>query len=378
MSNINVILTCAGKGERLNLGFNKLRYSFGNVSIFEKSLFAFIRQDISKIIITYNNEDYNWILSKTNNLHANIKLCEGGKTRQESINNALSFVDIDCDKVLIHDGARPFISQEDIDSVISSLDSNDAAILCRKSTNSIRFINNTNSHPVDRNDVVIVETPQGFNCKKLLEAYKNSKDLSSYTDDASIYQSYFIDDIIDLVIAKNSNTKITQKEDLNLFIEANYSVGVGWDTHELVEGRKLILGGIEIPHTKGLIGHSDADVLTHAIMDSILTATSNRDIGNLFPDTDSKYKDIDSTILLKQVYDLITSQGFVINNISATIMAQKPKLKDFIIPIQQNLARILNLDSTKVTIGATTTEKLGLIGHEEAISSNAYCLVHKK
>lgn len=378
MSNINVILTCAGKGERLNLGFNKLRYSFGNVSIFEKSLFAFIRQDISKIIITYNNEDYDWILSKTNNLHANIKLCEGGKTRQESINNALSFVDIDCDKVLIHDGARPFISQEDIDSVISSLDSNDAAILCRKSTNSIRFINNANSHPVDRNDVVIVETPQGFNCKKLLEAYKNSKDLTSYTDDASIYQSYFIDDIIDLVIAKNSNTKITQKEDLNLFIEANYSVGVGWDTHELVEGRKLILGGIEIPHTKGLIGHSDADVLTHAIMDSILTATSNRDIGNLFPDTDSKYKDIDSTILLKQVYDLITSQGFVINNISATIMAQKPKLKDFIIPIQQNLARILNLDSTKVTIGATTTEKLGLIGHEEAISSNAYCLVHKK
>ena len=378
MSNINVILTCAGKGERLNLGFNKLRYSFGNVSIFEKSLFAFIRQDISKIIITYNNEDYDWILSKTNNLHANIKLCEGGKTRQESINNALSFVDIDCDKVLIHDGARPFISQEDIDSVISSLDSNDAAILCRKSTNSIRFINNTNSHPVDRNDVVIVETPQGFNYKKLLEAYKNSKDLSSYTDDASIYQSYFIDDIIDLVIAKNSNTKITQKEDLNLFIEANYSVGVGWDTHELVEGRKLILGGIEIPHTKGLIGHSDADVLTHAIMDSILTATSNRDIGNLFPDTDSKYKDIDSTILLKQVYDLITSQGFVINNISATIMAQKPKLKDFIIPIQQNLARILNLDSTKVTIGATTTEKLGLVGHEEAISSNAYCLVHKK
>ena len=378
MSNINVILTCAGKGERLNLGFNKLRYSFGNVSIFEKSLFAFIRQDISKIIITYNNEDYDWILSKTNNLHANIKLCEGGKTRQESINNALSFVDIDCDKVLIHDGARPFISQEDIDSVISSLDSNDAAILCRKSTNSIRFINNTNSHPVDRNDVIIVETPQGFNYKKLLEAYKNSKDLSSYTDDASIYQSYFIDDIIDLVIAKNSNTKITQKEDLNLFIEANYSVGVGWDTHELVEGRKLILGGIEIPHTKGLIGHSDADVLTHAIMDSILTATSNRDIGNLFPDTDSKYKDIDSTILLKQVYDLITSQGFVINNISATIMAQKPKLKDFIIPIQQNLARILNLDSTKVTIGATTTEKLGLVGHEEAISSNAYCLVHKK
>ena len=378
MSNINVILTCAGKGERLNLGFNKLRYSFGNVSIFEKSLFAFIRQDISKIIITYNKEDYDWILSKTNNLHANIKLCEGGKTRQESINNALSFVDIDCDKVLIHDGARPFISQEDIDSVISSLDSNNAAILCRKSTNSIRFINNTNSHPVDRNDVVIVETPQGFNCKKLLEAYKHSKDLTSYTDDASIYQSYFIDDIIDLVIAKNSNTKITQKEDLNLFIEANYSVGVGWDTHELVEGRKLILGGIEIPHTKGLIGHSDADVLTHAIMDSILTATSNRDIGNLFPDTDSKYKDIDSTILLKQVYDLITSQGFVINNISATIMAQKPKLKDFIIPIQQNLARILNLDSTKVTIGATTTEKLGLIGHEEAISSNAYCLVHKK
>ena len=378
MSKINVILTCAGKGERLNLGFNKLRYSFGNVSIFEKSLFSFIRQDIAKIIVTYNSEDYNWMLSKTNNLHANIKLCEGGKTRQESINNALSFLDIDCDKVLIHDGARPFISQEDIDNVISSLDKNNAAILCRKSTNSIRFINNANSHPIDRNDVVIVETPQGFNCKKLIEAYKNSKDLTSYTDDASIYQSYFKDEIIDLVIAKSSNTKITQKEDLNLFIETNYSVGVGWDTHELAEGRKLILGGIEIPHTKGLVGHSDADVLTHAIMDSILTATSNRDIGNLFPDTDPKYKGIDSTILLKQVYDLITSQGFVINNISATIMAQKPKLKDFIIPIQQNLARILNLDATKVTIGATTTEKLGLVGHEEAISSNAYCLVHKK
>ena len=162
------------------------------------------------------------------------------------------------------------------------------------------------------------------------------------------------------------------------FIPKNYFVGCGWDTHELVENRKLILGGVEIPHTKGLLGHSDADVLTHAIMDALLAASHNKDIGHLFPDTDGRYKDICSLLLLEEVVKILKADNFVINNITAVIMAQKPKLAPHLNAIQATLAKTMQIDESKITLTSTTTEKLGLVGHEEAISVNAYCSLYKE
>ncbi|MEQ2400230.1 2-C-methyl-D-erythritol 2,4-cyclodiphosphate synthase [Peptoniphilus hominis (ex Hitch et al. 2025)] len=154
-------------------------------------------------------------------------------------------------------------------------------------------------------------------------------------------------------------------------------IGIGYDVHKLVDDRKLFIGGIEIPYEKGLLGHSDADVLIHAIMDSILGALALRDIGHHFPDTDNEYKDIDSKILLKRVYEIMKGKNYKIGNIDSVIACQKPKLAPYIDDMKKVIAEILNTDVENISIKATTTEKLGFIGRGEGISSEAVCLLER-
>lgn len=157
----------------------------------------------------------------------------------------------------------------------------------------------------------------------------------------------------------------------------NFRIGTGYDIHRLVEGRSLILGGINIPHTHGLFGHSDADCLTHAIIDALLGAAGLRDIGHYFPDTDQSFKNIDSQILLKKVCEKITSLGFTISNIDTTIHAEAPKLNPHIEAMKVVIGRTLNLQPSQIGIKAGTHEKLGPIGQKEAISAQAVCLIYK-
>lgn len=152
-------------------------------------------------------------------------------------------------------------------------------------------------------------------------------------------------------------------------------VGMGYDVHKLVENRKLILGGVEVEHEKGLLGHSDADVLLHAIMDSILGALALGDIGKHFPDTDEKYKGADSMKLLEHVYNLIKEKGYAIGNLDATIIAQAPKMAPHIQKMRENIARVLNTDINNVNVKATTEEGLGFTGNKEGISSQSICLL---
>lgn len=154
-------------------------------------------------------------------------------------------------------------------------------------------------------------------------------------------------------------------------------VGFGFDVHQLVEGRELWLGGIRLEHSLGLLGHSDADVLIHAICDALLGAANMRDIGYHFPDNAGEYKNIDSKILLKKTVDLIATKGYQVGNIDATICAERPKLKAFIPQMQETLASVMGVDVDDVSIKATTTEKLGFTGREEGISAYAIVLINK-
>ena len=153
-------------------------------------------------------------------------------------------------------------------------------------------------------------------------------------------------------------------------------VGMGYDVHQLVEGRKLIMGGVEIPHYKGLLGHSDADVLIHAIMDALLGAAALGDIGRHFPDTDSRYKGISSMKLLEQVRDLLEENGYVVENIDATVIAQKPKLRPYIEQMEENIAETLGIAKDQINIKATTEEGLGFTGTQQGISAQAVCLLN--
>lgn len=155
-------------------------------------------------------------------------------------------------------------------------------------------------------------------------------------------------------------------------------IGNGYDVHELVEGRKLILGGVEIDHPRGLLGHSDADVLVHAIMDALLGALALGDIGKLFPDTDMAYKDISSIELLRRVKKVLDEKQMYVINIDSIVAAQKPKLAPFIDQMRSNIAKALEISPEQVSVKATTTEKLGFVGNEEGIESYAVCLLEKK
>ena len=153
-------------------------------------------------------------------------------------------------------------------------------------------------------------------------------------------------------------------------------VGMGYDVHKLVEGRDLILGGVKIPHTLGLLGHSDADVLLHAIMDALLGAAALGDIGKHFPDTDPQYKGISSIRLLEHVAKLIEEKGYIVENIDATIIAQKPKMRPYIEEMEKNIAAALHIDVSQINVKATTEEGLGFTGTEEGISSQAICMLN--
>lgn len=152
-------------------------------------------------------------------------------------------------------------------------------------------------------------------------------------------------------------------------------VGMGYDVHKLTEGRKLILGGVEIPHTLGLLGHSDADVLLHAVMDALLGAAALGDIGKHFPDTDERYRGISSLKLLSHVGSLLEEHHYVIENIDATVIAQRPKLRPFIEKMEENIADTLGIEKSQVNVKATTEEHLGFTGREEGIASQAVCLL---
>jgi len=154
-------------------------------------------------------------------------------------------------------------------------------------------------------------------------------------------------------------------------------VGFGFDVHQLVEGRELWLGGVRLEHEKGLLGHSDADVLIHAVCDALLGAANMRDIGYHFPDTAGEFKDVDSKILLKRTVELIATKGYRVGNIDATICAERPKLKSYIPAMQEKMAEVMDIDPDSVSIKATTTEKLGFTGREEGISAYATVLIEK-
>ena len=154
-------------------------------------------------------------------------------------------------------------------------------------------------------------------------------------------------------------------------------IGHGYDVHKLVEGRDLILGGVEIPYEKGLLGHSDADVLLHAVSDALLGAAGLGDIGVHFPDTDPKYKGADSLLLLQTVGQKVKAQGYRISNIDVTMIAQRPKLKDYIPQMVQNIARVLELEPSRVNVKATTEEKLGFTGEGLGMSCHAVCLLEE-
>ncbi len=364
------IITCAGKGTRAGFEKNKLLTLSGGVTVLQKTATAFINcNGVDEIIITSSPTDYDEICKIARTFNKKTTVILGGETRTQSVFNALKKASGDI--VLIHDGARPFVSQEIILDCINSVKTFGSGIACTPLTDTLAVEENGEIIRTERANRYLVQTPQGFFLKDILCAYKQIKEGENFSDDSGVYSKYIKPAKISL--GSPENKKLTYKTDF----DNDLLVGTGFDLHRLVENRKLILGGIEIPHTKGLLGHSDADVLTHAIMDALLSALSLGDIGKHFKDTDPKWKDISSIYLLKKVLEMIREKGYKVKNVSAVIMAQKPKLSTFTNEISTNLAKVIHIDENRVGITCTTLEGIGIVGREEGIATQAYCMLEK-
>lgn len=312
------------------------------------------------------------------------KIIEGGKERQDSVYNALLSLPDDTDIVLIHDAARPLVSNELINRVLKALSSNiDGVIPAISIADTVKWINRKNIviTTLNRDVLKAVQTPQAFWFKKLLYAYKKAYKEHFYgTDDSSLLERY--GGAVITVSGDVNNFKITTKDDIqrfeNLVNSENLSeklfqslrIGIGYDSHRLTEGRKLIIGGVEIPYERGLQGHSDADVLIHAIIDALLGAAGLGDIGKHFPDNDPSYKDISSMTLLEKTMHLLSLNGIVPLWIDCTIFAEKPKMLLHIPKMQKNLSRL----GLNVNIKAKTNEGMGFIGRLEGIAAQAVCI----
>ncbi|MBR1983948.1 MAG: 2-C-methyl-D-erythritol 2,4-cyclodiphosphate synthase [Clostridia bacterium] len=363
----SVIITCAGKGERAGFNKNKLLVKVDGVTTVERVFKVFKNCDkIDQIILTAHKNDYDEI---KNIVGDSAEVVIGGETRTDSVKNALQKVTGEI--VLIHDGARPYLSIDLIYKCIESVKNFGSGIACINCKDSVcKTKDGTIIDYVDRNTLSLIQTPQAFYTKDIAHAYELASE-EIFTDDSQVYKKYIGEPKV--VDGEQSNVKLTFKEDFISTKDIRY--GVGFDCHQLVENRKLILGGIEIPHDKGLLGHSDADVLTHAIMDAILSSLSLRDIGYHFPPTDEKYKDANSMKLLDHVLDLIYNNGYKVKTVSAVIMAEKPKLLKHIPAITKNLANALNVKEKDVGITATTLEGLGFVGREEGICVHANAIL---
>ncbi len=358
---ISVILACAGKGERTGLARNKILYDIDGQNCLQKCLDAFARAGADQIIVTSSAVDYDQICDICAD-KATVVL--GGQTRTQSVKNALEKVNGEI--VLIHDGARPFVTQKVISDCIKGAIEHGGVIPVIPSPDTVVKCSYTVDDYLGKGGLYQVQTPQAFKTELIKKAYQLAGE-NVYNDDGEVYKNfiaplYFVD-------GDSKNVKLTFKQDFDKVSQVKF--GVGFDCHRLVENRRLILGGIQIPHHKGLLGHSDADVLTHAIMDAILSACALGDIGKHFPDNDKQYKDADSIELLTHVLRLIEDKGLKVQSVSATVMAEKPKLKCHIETITSKLATVLGISPDCVGIAATTLEGLGFVGREEGICVHA-------
>ena len=396
---VSVIIAAAGSARRMN-GVDKMYMPLGGIPVLARTINVFEKcgaADEIVVVVRPGGEDRfkKDILEKFG--FKKVKaVIGGGSERVWSVSRALSAVSPDAAIILIQDGARPFVTQDLVERVLKAVSECGAAVPGVKLRDTIKittaesdrlFVEGT----PDRDTLRAVQTPQGFSAGILRSVYERLEDGSlsdpgKITDDASLAEAAGIR--VAVVDGSEDNIKITTRSDIpkaemildgrsaaarpHRSAELSYPrIGTGFDVHAFADDRRLVIGGVEIPYEKGLAGHSDADVLIHAIMDAALGACALRDIGFYFPDSDPAFEGADSMKLLEKTAAIIRDESFEIINVDSTVIAQAPKLAPYIETMRVNIAAALGLNVSSVGVKATTTERLGFTGRKEGIAAQA-------
>ena len=366
MTDLSLIILSAGSSSRFGTDIKKQW-----LRIDDTPLWQFVTQNFTKIhdfdniIITASQKEINYMKK-----HANYTFVVGGDSRQESLKNALMHVN--SSHVIVTDVARACIPNDMIHNIIDAKDRADIIVPFLEVTDTVVYENET----IDRDKIKLIQTPQLSKTAVLKEALEQ-KDI--FTDDSSAIKS--IGGTVFYEKGSIKAKKITRYDDLKELEclrepKSTTFVGTGFDVHQFCEDKKMYLGGVFIESKFGFLAHSDGDVALHALIDALLGAIGAGDIGELFPDNDNKYKDLDSKVMLKEVVTFIKEVGFEINNVDLTIMAETPRLSSYKDEMRRVIASILKIEPVKVNIKATTTEKLGFIGRREGVAVEATCSLY--
>lgn len=387
MSLVVAIIPAAGSGSRMGLDHPKQYHSLVGIPILVHTVRAFVNSSsVDKVVVVVPADRVEFtdlLLEEYGFSNDALQVIAGGRRRQDSVKAGLDVLDRDVEIVLVHDGARPLVTQQLIADCCDAVSKYGAAIAAVPVKDTLKKgdVDKRILCTVDRADLWQAQTPQAARVSLLQAAYAAAGD-SDVTDEASLLE--LAGTGVHLVEGSETNIKITRRDDLiiaeKIMQPSNTPVmriGHGYDAHKFAENRDLVLGGVKVLFEMGLAGHSDADVLTHALCDAILGALGAGDIGSHFPDSDQEFKNIYSISLLKQVIKLVEERGFILSNADVTVVCQKPKLANYIEKMQEILAEACLVKTNQVNVKATTTEKMGFTGRMEGISCHAVVLLQK-
>ena len=368
---VNVIITAGGTSQRYG-SKNKLFEKCGSSCVLVEAIKPFLEiPTVSKIIVgieTSFADEFSAALDLAGlKEDSRIALAVGGSTRTQTVKNALVAVEENAELVLIHDGARPYVTTELINNVINSALEHGVALPLLDMTDSIVDVTD-GVMPADRARFKRVQTPFCAKRDIVVNAYQNAQ--STFYDDISVIKTSYSGEI-GIVEGEKNNVKITYEGDIKPEADAGILVGCGYDIHRLTGGNGIKLLGAYIPCEFSFIAHSDGDVPIHAIMDAILSALGEKDIGHLFPVDDERYDNVDSMELLFTVLKIASERGYKVNNMTVAIIAERPMLAPYIDAMRTNMSNLLGISAAKVGISATTNEKVGNIGDGKAIAAYA-------
>ena len=366
MNNYFVILA-AGKSKRFHKKIAKQFYNFKNKEIIDHSVEKSLNSKLfKKIVIVSNNINH----LKKKKYPKSISVIKGGKERSDSSLKALKYLKRYKPKnVFIHDAARPNFSIKMIKNMAINLKKNIAVVPILTSTDSLKYKIKNQIFNLDKNNSLLTQTPQAFRFKELYNL--SIKEKNKVSDEATLFinSNYKVK----FIKGENKNNKITYLNDVETF-KTYY--GIGFDIHKLTKNKKLYLGGVKIPFHSGLKGHSDGDVILHAIIDAILGATRKKDIGTYFPNT-KKFKNIRSPKMLKPIINNLSKSNFSINNLDINLICQQPKVSKYRDKIINSISNLTTLNKDQINLKGKTVEKLGLIGKEKAIACEVIVSITK-
>ena len=368
-----LIILAGGNSHRFRSKVGKPYQKLAGKSLIEINVIKARKfKQIKKIILVYNKKDTNRVKSLK---LKNVKLVTGGITRQQSTLNGLKHLKNEkgISKVLIHDAARPFVSKKIILQSIKNLKKYSATCPYINTDDTIKLIDYQNKiKNIDRNKLISLQTPQGFDLNKIFELHKNNKE--ECTDDFSLITDKEIS--YKLIKGSKENFKITTYEDLLIFNNIILSkkkklVGIGFDIHAFTAGNEITLGGVKLKSKYKLLAHSDGDVLLHSITDAILGATNKNDIGVHFPPSKSKYKNSNSVLFLNKAMDFVRECNGKIINLDINLICDYPKINPIKLKLKKNISNLMDVEIDKINIKSTTTEDQGFINFKNGIASQA-------